>query len=183
MRNCDNCNNGSYGLDCSTGVETLYCRETDYEYEVSPTDVCSSHEYIDGLEKDNVLGYDCDGRAIDEFRILRFPFSADIEDWDSEPNVDPRFYCLVRSSSGEVFAMSVYDDWSCEQIRRYEKLDKEVPVTTLLKTVEEMSYYEVAFDGITEREWYYDRNRDELKKELERTLKEQRGFSKKLTSK
>ena len=45
---------------------------------------------------DEVLGFDCDGYEIEEFRILRFPFSADIENWDEEVGVDPRFYCIVK---------------------------------------------------------------------------------------
>lgn len=52
MRNCDNCNHGSYGLDCNSGVETLYCREGEYEHEVMPTDVCSTHQFIDGYENE-----------------------------------------------------------------------------------------------------------------------------------
>ena len=43
-----------------------------------------------------VLGFDCDGYEIVEFRILRFPFSADIENWDEEVGVDPSFYFLFK---------------------------------------------------------------------------------------
>ena len=124
MRNCDDCTYGSYGLNCNTGVETLYCKEVEYEFEVQQNHVCDSHRFIDGYQDDTVLGYDCDGNEIKEFRILRFPFSADIENWDEESKIDPRFYCLVRSSNGETLAISVYDDYNCEQIRKYEKLNK-----------------------------------------------------------
>ncbi|MBE6154819.1 MAG: hypothetical protein E7163_04535 [Firmicutes bacterium] len=57
MRNCNNCDYGSYGLDCETGVETLYCRESEYEHEVNPNDICDEHQFIDGLsnEKNYVL--------------------------------------------------------------------------------------------------------------------------------
>ena len=127
-----------------------------------------------------VLGYDCDGNEIDEFRILRFPFSADIENWDEELNVDPRFYCLVRSFAGEVFAVSVYDYWSYEQIRKYEQLDVNDDIPMLVKPVSEMENYEVAFEGITGREWYYDRDKDELKRDLDRILKTQNGVVKSL---
>lgn len=59
MRNCDNCEFSSYGLDCSTGVETLNCRETEYEYEVSPSDTCEDHQFIDGMEDEkNYVMYD-----------------------------------------------------------------------------------------------------------------------------
>lgn len=177
MRNCDNCNCGSYGLDCNSGIETLYCRESDYEYEVVPTNVCDEHEFIDGYEDEKTLGYDCDGNEINEFRILRFPFSADIENWDEEPNIDPRFYCLVTNSNGRTLAISVYDDMHSEYIRKYEKLSNNDQIPVLIKTVSEMSYYEVAFEGITGNEWYYDRNKEELRKKLDCILQEQKGKS------
>jgi len=183
MRTCDNCNHGSYGLDCNTGVETLYCRETEYEFEVQPTFVCDSHKFIMGCEEDSVLGYDCDGHEINEFRILRFPFSANIENWDEEPNVDPRFYCLVRSSSGETLAVSVYDDWCRPQIRKYEQLDDNEDIPMLIKPVSAMQYYEVAFDGITKDEWYYDRNKEELRQELDSILISQKVLVKSLVKK
>jgi len=156
MRNCDTCD---YVFDCNLGEETLYCCENGYEHEVNPNDVCNLHRFIDEIDVDEILGYDCDGNIIKEFRILRFPFSADIESWDEEINIDPRFYCLVKSSDGEVLAVSVYDDISKEYIIKYKNLtdDDEIPV--LVKTVSEISYYEVAFCGITGEEWYYDRNR------------------------
>lgn len=59
MRNCDNCDHGSYGLDCNTGIETLYCRETEYEYDVEPKNVCKFHQYINGMEDEkNFILYD-----------------------------------------------------------------------------------------------------------------------------
>ena len=59
MRNCDNCNYSSYGLDCNTGIETLYCRESEYEYEVKQSDSCDSHQFIDGMQNEkNFLLYD-----------------------------------------------------------------------------------------------------------------------------
>lgn len=183
MRNCDNCEHGSYGLDCNSGIETLYCREGEYEYEVQPTDVCDAHQFIDGYGNEEILGYDCDGNEISEFRVLRFPFSADIENWDEEPNIDPRFYCLVRSSTGEVLALSIYDDWSRDYIRKYEKISDSDEVPMLIKPVSAMSNYEVAFSGITGNEWYYDRNKEELRKQLDSILREQKGFVKKLSKK
>jgi len=183
MRNCDNCEHGSYGLDCNTGIETLYCREIEYEFEVQPEHVCDSHKFIDGFEDDGVLGYDCDGNEINEFRILRFPFSDGIENWDEELNVDPRFYCLVRSSSGETLAVSVYDDWFHERIRNHEQLDANEDIPMLIKPVSSMRNYEVAFDDITGNEWYYDRNKDELRKNLDRILKKQQVLVKSLVKK
>lgn len=59
MRNCDNCNYSSYGLDCNTGIETLYCRENEYEYEVKQSDSCDSHQFIDGMQNEkNFVLYD-----------------------------------------------------------------------------------------------------------------------------
>lgn len=130
------------------------------------------------VQNKEILGYDCDGNEIYEFRILRFPFSADVENWDEEPNVDPRFYCLVKSEKGEVFAVSVYDDWVHRYIRRYEGLSEHEDAPMLIKTVSDMANYEVAY--IENTEWYYDRNKNELRKKLDRILKEQTGFVKKI---
>lgn len=180
MRKCENCEYGCYGMDSNTGIETLYCRELEYEFVVRPDYVCDSHKFMDGFNDDDILGYDCDGNVIKEFRILRFPFSSEIESWDEEPFIDPRFYCLIRSSSGEILAVSVYDDWSCEHIRKYERLDDNVNISILIKPVSEIQYYEVAFNGITGDEWFYDRNKDELRKKVDCILKEQKCLSKSL---
>ena len=180
MRNCDNCAHGSYGLNCNTGIETLYCNESDYQYEVQSLDVCDSHKFIDGYQEEGLLGYDCDGNQINEFRILRFPFSANIENWDEEQNIDPRFYCLVKSSNGETFAVSVYDDYNREHIRKYEKLNETDKIPMLIKPVSEMSGYEVAYSGITGEEWYYDRDKEELRKKIDCVLKEQKVLVKKI---
>lgn len=52
MRSCNNCIHGSYSLDCNTGVETLYCKESEYEYEVQANDACEVHQFIDGMEEE-----------------------------------------------------------------------------------------------------------------------------------
>lgn len=113
-------------------------------------------------ENTEILGYDCDGNPIHEFRILRFPFSSYIENWDDEPNINPRLYCLVKSSETEVLAISVYDDWNDRYIRRYENIEEDQEIPIQIKTVEDMKGYEVAFSGIDGTEWYYERNRKEL---------------------
>lgn len=153
-------NHSSYGLDSNVEIDILHCCDSEHEN-----------------RSEDVLGYDCDGNEIKEFRILRFPFSADIEEWEDEPNVDSRLYCLVKSSCGVVFAISVYDDWQC--IKKRQKLSVMDDIPVLIKSVSDMSYYEVAFSGITGEEWYYDRNRDELRKLLNDILKQQKGFVKK----
>lgn len=59
MRCCDNCIYGSYGLDCNTGIESLYCGIYNYEYEVLPSEVCKEHQYIEGLSNEkNYILYD-----------------------------------------------------------------------------------------------------------------------------
>jgi len=58
MRSCDNCIYGSYGLDCNTGLETLYCCNG-YETDVIPNDLCIEHQYIEGYGNEkNYLLYD-----------------------------------------------------------------------------------------------------------------------------
>lgn len=140
------------------------------------SEIYDSDEFIDKYQDKTVLGYDCDGNIIDEFRILRFPFSADIENWDDEPNIDPRFYCLVRISHDQILAVSVYDDYFRDNIRKYEKLNDKEDIPMLIKTVSEMKGYEVAFEGITGTEWYYDRNKDELRKKINAVLKKEKGL-------
>lgn len=115
------------------------------------------------------LGYDCDLNEIEEFRVLRFPFSQDIDDFDLFPFIDPRFYTLVRSSNGEVFGISVYDDWHIDYIRRYDGIKEDDEVPTIIKSVDELSYYEVAIDSDM-KPFYYDRDREQLRKKLDSML-------------
>ena len=128
---------------------------------------------------DNVLGYDCDMNEIEEFRVLRFPFSSYIDDWNKAPNIDPRFYCLVRGSNGNVYGISVYDDYHKEYIRKYEGISNDEEVPVIIKTLEELSYYEVAFSGITDSPWYYDRDINELRKELDDIIRVKKIVKKK----
>lgn len=59
MRECNNCEHVSCGLDCNTGVESLYCRETEYEIETLPNNVCEFHQFEEGYEDEyNYLLYD-----------------------------------------------------------------------------------------------------------------------------
>jgi len=67
MKNCDNCSHGSYGLDCETGVETLYCREDEYEHDVEPDNVCGEHQFIEGYENnENTVIYEEPNNVIKE---------------------------------------------------------------------------------------------------------------------
>ena len=112
-------------------------------------------------------------------KLIYAPFSSYIDDWNKEPNIDPRFYCLVKSSNGNVYGISVYDDYHKEYIRKYEGIsdDEEVPV--IIKTLEELSCYEVAFSGIDELPWYYDRDINELRKELDDIIRVKKIVKKK----
>jgi len=59
MRKCDNCMNSCYAFDCNCGKETLYCKETGYEYEVQPEGVCELHQFVPGYEEEkHYLVYD-----------------------------------------------------------------------------------------------------------------------------
>lgn len=168
IRNCDTCEYSSYALNCNEGNTTLYCRETGYEHAVNPNHVCDEHRFIKGYERNAILGYDCDGNEIEEFRVLRVPFSADIENWEEEPNIEPRFYCLVINPNGETLAVSIYDDYNYKYIRKYEGLNESDEIPMIIKPASEMSNYEVAFLGTTGKEWYYDRDKDSLLKKIEK---------------
>ena len=117
---------------------------------------------------EDILGYDCDGTAIEEFRILRTPFSTEVDNWDEVPNVDPRFYCAVRGSNRKSYLISVYHDYFTDAIKKYEKTDK---ILTKVKSIHKSINYEVAFDGITGQEWFYERDRGILKEKLELFIK------------
>ena len=119
---------------------------------------------------EKILGYDCDYNPIEEFRILRFPFSSYIENWEEEPNIDPRFYCAIEDTDGKYWAISVYDDYNREAIKRYENLN-DIKIPTIVVPLSEREGYEVAFSGINGLEWYYDRNRQALKDNLEKLIK------------
>lgn len=59
MRNCNNCAHGSYGLNCNTGVEKLYCTDSIPEFETEPDNICENHQFIEGYENEkNYLLYD-----------------------------------------------------------------------------------------------------------------------------
>ncbi len=57
---------------------------------------------------DYILGYDCDGNEIYEYRILRAILSNDI-DIEKLEGADPRQYCAIIADDGSAYAISVYD--------------------------------------------------------------------------
>ena len=129
---------------------------------------------------EKILAYDCDDEEIEEFRILRFPFSSDIPYWDEEPNFDPRFYCAIKGNDGNSYAISVYSDYSEYYYKKQENKAKIHELPSVVLPISEMQYYEVAYDGKTQQKWYYDRDRNKLKQELESILKNSKLSTKKL---
>ena len=92
-----------------------------------------------------ILGYDCDGRELYEFDIIRAIWYSDT-DFREETHVDPRQYCIVKTSLGIPYLISVYDLRNKEAINRFEgrSLDSEVSIK-IMPIIESVNY-EVAFD-------------------------------------
>ena len=128
-------------------------------------------KWLDEKRSSKILAYDCDGEEVEEFRILRYPFSAEVENWEEEPNVEPRFYCAITGENGKNYLISVYDDYHTEAIRKFEKI-KEDKIPTKVKSINEDTNNEVAINGITGSGWYYDRDKETLKKELAEIIKQ-----------
>ena len=126
---------------------------------------------------EKVLGYDCDGREIYEYRILRAIFSNDIDIEELE-DADPRMYCAVIGNDGKAYAISVLDWWHKDLIIKREKLneDKEIPV--IVKPIKEMENYELAMSDGGKEEFYYDFNRNELKDRLNNIIKNNKSQNK-----
>ena len=114
---------------------------------------------------EKVLGYDCDGREIYEYRILRAIFANDIDIEELE-NADPRMYCAVVASDGKAYAISVFDWWEKDLIRKREKLKENEEIPLIVKPIKEMENYELAMCDGGENEFYYELNRNELKSKL-----------------
>ena len=117
----------------------------------------------------DILGYDCDGKEIYEFRILRAIWSNDI-DINELDDADPRQYCALKSSDGNSYAISVFDNWNKDLIRKRENINLDDDIPTIIKPIEEMVNYEVA--ECSEGEFYYEFDRGELKNKLNNLLKE-----------
>lgn len=66
---------------------------------------------------EKVLGYDCDGIEIYEYRVLRAIWSNDIDIEELE-NADPRLYCTVVANDGKAYAISVYNWWNKDLIKK-----------------------------------------------------------------
>ena len=123
---------------------------------------------------DDILGYDCDGKEIYEYRILRAIWSNDMDIIELE-NVDPRQYCAVIAYDGNPYAISVYDWWNEDLIRKRERITgKEIP--TIVKPISEMENYELA--KCSDGEFYYTLDRNELKKHVNSIIKKNKSEEK-----
>ena len=118
----------------------------------------------------DILGYDCDGNEIYEYRILRAIWSNDI-DIKELKDADPRQYCAIYADDGKAYAISVYDWWNKDLIRKRENIvnDEEIPV--IIKPIEEMVNYEVATCNGNDFSFYYSLDRNEIKRKLNNILK------------
>ena len=117
---------------------------------------------------DDILGYDCDGSEIYEYRILRAMFSNDINIKDLE-GVDPREYCAIRGEDGIAYAISVHPYTNRSLIKKRESIGEYEDVPVIVKPLNEMEGYEVAY--CSEGEYYYEFDHNELKEQLESILK------------
>ena len=73
---------------------------------------------------DEILGYDCDGNEIFEYRILRAIWSNDVAIEELE-DADPRQYCAIMGDDGNAYAISVYDWWNKDLIRERENIKED----------------------------------------------------------
>ena len=116
-----------------------------------------------------LLGYDCNGKEIYEYRILRATWSHEINVKKLE-NVDARLYCAVSADDGTAYAISVYDWWSKYLIKKREHIREEEEIPVIIKPINELENYEVAFWNGDEDEFYYTLDRDELKNEVNKSI-------------
>lgn len=120
----------------------------------------------------NILGYDCDGNEIYEYRILRAIWTNDIDIKELD-GADPRLYCAVIADDGKAYAISVYDWWYKDLIRIRENLRYDEDVQVIIKPISEMVNYECAVDSERD-EFYYNLDREKLKTQLNMILNETR---------
>jgi len=120
-------------------------------------------------ENNEVLGLDCNGNEIDEFRVLKAKWSNEIDIEDLK-HADPRQYCAVKAEDGQAYAISVFDWWSMKLIRERENrsFDEDIPV--VVKPIKDMENYELALNSYR-AEFYYNFDREELRNELNKILK------------
>ena len=118
---------------------------------------------------DDILGYDCDGNDIYEYRILRAIWSNDI-DIEKLEDADPRQYCAIKANDGNAYAISVYDWWNKDLIRKREGIAPGEAIPIIVKPISEMENYEIATCNGGEDVFYYSLDRNELKDKLNSIL-------------
>ncbi len=118
---------------------------------------------------DDILGYDCDGNEIYEYRILRAIWSNDI-DIEKLEDADPRQYFAIKANDGNAYAISVYDWWNEDLIRKREGITPGEAIPIIVKPINEMENYEVATCNGGEDAFYYSLDRNELKDKLNSIL-------------
>ena len=128
---------------------------------------------------DYILGYDCDGNEIYEYRVLRAIWSNDIDINELE-DADPRQYCAIVGDDGIAYAISIYDWWNRDLIRKRENIKENEGIPIVVKPINEMVNYEVA--TCSDGEFYYDLNRKELKKQLNLILNKSNNRVKRLVN-
>ncbi len=127
-----------------------------------------------------ILGYDCDGNEIYEYRVLRAIWSNDIDIKDLD-DADPRQYCAIIGDDDIAYAISVYDWWNSDLIRKRENIDDNEEIPIIVKPINEMENYEVA--QCSDGEFYYSLDRNELKEKLNSILNNNHNKVKKLVNK
>ena len=118
---------------------------------------------------DDILGYDCDENDIYEYRILRAIWSNDI-DIEKLEDADPRQYCAIKANDGNAYAISAYDWWNEDLIRKREGITPGEAIPIIVKPISEMENYEVATCNGGEDAFYYSLDRNELKDKLNSIL-------------
>ena len=118
---------------------------------------------------DDILGCDCDGNDIYEYRVLRAIWSNDI-DIEKLEDADPRQYCAIKANDGNAYAISVYDWWNKDLIRKREGIAPGETIPIIVKPISEMENYEVATCNGGEDTFYYPLDRNELKDKLNSIL-------------
>ena len=118
---------------------------------------------------DDILGYVCDENDIYEYRILRAIWSNDI-DIEKLEDADPRQYCAIKANDGNAYAISAYDWWNEDLIRKREGITPGEAIPIIVKPISEMENYEVATCNGGEDAFYYSLDRNELKDKLNSIL-------------
>ena len=117
---------------------------------------------------DNILGYDCDNNEIYEYTVLRAIWSNDIAIEELE-DADPRQYCAVIGDDGNAYAISVYDFWHKDLIRKRENIDDFEEIPVVVKPISEMKNYEIA--TCSEDLFCSEFARDKLKEQLNNVIR------------